>query len=224
MKVDHQLLRNLTPFITGVLLYFIAWLPVDQPSLSHAVLKCLPILALIDFVHDQNINPGRVLYQQGVQLGLTFSCIGDALLIWDHHFVPGMIAFALAHICYIKAIGFKRPVDWFKGAVFLVLSTAAMFLFYPGLRGILVPAVFIYNAIICTMGWSACATIDKEMSRSQLYARIGSLLFIASDLVIGVDKFVLLVPRARFVIMSTYYMSQCLIALSVLDSPTLMVE
>lgn len=49
-----------------------------------------------------------------ILLGLTFCCIGDAFLPWPGYFEIGMLAFAIGHICYILAFGFK-PVKLFLG-------------------------------------------------------------------------------------------------------------
>jgi hypothetical protein len=50
-----------------------------------------------------------------------------------------------------------------------------------------------------------------------IFAIIGSILFIASDSYLAINKFVMALPLAHEVIMLTYYSAQLLIALSILQ-------
>eukprot|EP00493_Phyllostaurus_siculus_P023658 UN23994 len=127
---------RLIPFLKGVVIYFVAWLPAEYPSLISAIIKCLPIICLIYFVGTQGITlERRHDYQRRIFVGLIFSCIGDALLIWgDDHFVAAMVAFAVAHISYIRAFNLltAQPYRWMKALPFLCAYAFAMYNFYPG--------------------------------------------------------------------------------------------
>lgn len=209
------------PFLKTVAIYFVAWLP-DVPSVFAALIKCLPIISLIVFVGFQGLSLEKKHdYQRRIFVGLLFSCLGDALLIWhEKHFVTAMIAFAIAHISYIRAFGFSRPYKWLKGIPFYGISLVVFYFFYPGLQGILLPGVFLYVAILVSMGWRAFASVDimeNEWSWTSLCGVIGSILFIVSDLVIGINKFVVPVPFSRIWIMTTYYSAQAFIALSAVN-------
>ena len=220
---------RLIPFLKGVVIYFVAWLPVEYPSIISAVIKCLPILWLIYFVGSQGVTfEERHDYQRRVFVGLIFSCIGDALLIWhEHHFVTAMIAFGIAHISYIRAFGFSRPYSWLKGIPFMIAYIYAMYMFYPGLNGILKPGVFIYVFILVSMGWRAVATVDileNVWSWTSLAGCMGAIMFLISDGIIGISKFVCPIPMSRVIIMSSYYAAQVLIAVSAVNTDNLTIK
>lgn len=52
----------------------------------------------------------------------------------------------------------------------------------------------------------------------KIYAAIGAVLFVISDLVLAVNKFCQPVAGERYIIMTTYYAAQFFIALSVVNS------
>ena len=41
---------KLVPFFKTIAIYFVLFIPTDQPSIFAAVIKCLPIVSLIAFV------------------------------------------------------------------------------------------------------------------------------------------------------------------------------
>lgn len=219
---------RLVPFFKTVIIYFVAWLPLDYPTVFSALIKCLPIMCLTFFVWLQGVSLRKEHdYQRRILVGLVFSCLGDALLIWhETHFITAMAAFAVAHVSYIRAFGFSRPYKWVKGIPFVGLLLFVMYLFYPGLQGILLPGVYIYIWIICSMGWRAVAQIDLEntWSWTSLFGCIGAVLFMLSDLIIGINKFVTPVPLSRVLIMSTYYAAQVFIALSAVNTTNIVIK
>lgn len=150
------------------------------------------------------------------------------MLIWDEkHFITAMAAFAIAHISYIRAFGFSRPYKWLKGLPFYGLSLIVFYYFYPGLQGILLPGVFIYVAILVSMGWRAFASVDimeDEWSWTSLCGVVGAVLFIISDLVIGMHKFIAPVPFSRIWIMTTYYAAQAFITLSAVNHNNVVIK
>ena len=67
------------------------------------------------------------------------------------------------------------------------------------------------------MTWRAFAQVDileNLWSWTKLCACIGASFFLVSDFVIGLNKFVVNIPAARAIIMTTYYAAQLFIALS----------
>lgn len=219
---------RLIPFFKTLVIYYVLWLPLDYPSVISALIKCLPILCLIPFVWIQGVSLKKEHdYQRRIFVGLIFSCLGDALLIWHEiHFLTAMVSFAIAHVSYIRAFGFSQ-YRCLKGVPFIGLLLAAMYLFYPGLHGILLPAVSIYVWIICSMGWRAVARIDileNEWSWKSLFSCIGAILFMISDFVIGINEFVTPVPYSRALIMTSYYAAQAFIALSAVNDSNLIIK
>ena len=144
--------------------------------------------------------------------------IGDALLIWhETHFISGMASFGLAHLAYIYAFALESKNCWLKSFPFVVFAFLGIYTLYPGLNGILFPCVSVYVILLNTMAWRAFAHVDiieNVWSWTKLCACFGAFLFLISDFVIGLNKFCFDVPAARLIIMVTYYMGQCFIALS----------
>uniref|UniRef100_A0A452GXS8 Lysoplasmalogenase TMEM86B n=1 Tax=Gopherus agassizii TaxID=38772 RepID=A0A452GXS8_9SAUR len=78
---------------------------------------------------------------------------------------------------------------------------------WPCLGGPYVPAVGGYGALLAAMAWRALARPPPHLA-----VATGSLLFVASDLVLAWDHFCAPVPQARLIVMGTYYAAQGLIA------------
>ena len=219
---------RLIPFVKTVIIYFVAWIPDEYPSLFAALIKCLPILCLALFVWLQGVSlEEKHDYQRRIFVGLIFSCIGDALLIWpDPHFVTAMISFAIAHVSYIRAFGFSQ-IRWPKAVPFYISLPFVCYWFYPGLQGILIPGVFIYVAIILSMGWRAFASVDimeNIWTWNKLCGVIGATSFIVSDLVIGINKFVTPISFSKPLIMVSYYLAQLFFALSAVQNSNVLIK
>lgn len=219
---------RILPFIKAVVIYFVAWIPDEYPSIFAALIKCLPIMCLIVFVGFQGLSLEEANdYQRRIFIGLLFSCLGDALLIWaDKHFVTAMIAFGIAHVSYIRAFGFSH-IRWPKAVPFYTALPFVLYWFYPGLEGILIPGVFIYVTIIVSMGWRAFASVDimeNIWTWNKLCGVIGATSFIISDFIIGINKFVTPVPFSRVLIMVFYYAAQLFFAISAVKNSNVLIK
>lgn len=184
-----------------------------------AVLKCLPVTTLMVFVLFQGCSMAlEHTYQRELFVGLLFSCVGDFFLVWPEKlFITGMCAFAIAHVFYIRAFTFQSELEPTKLIVFAVITMVGVGILYRGLTGILVPTVPVYIFILNMMTCSAFSRVkDRTGHRTltELSACVGSILFLLSDLVIGVNKFVMPVDAADLIIMVTYYGAQMFIAMS----------
>lgn len=204
-----QVRRWLAPFIVACSLYFLLWIPEDQPSWVSALVKCQPILCLVLFLWA--VAPGGS-YTWLLQGALTCSAVGDACLIWPETFFYGMAVFSVAHLLYLWAFGLS-PLQ--PG---LLLCTTLASLTYYGflllhLEPNMVLPVAAYGLILNTMLWRGLV-----LGRS---AGWGAVLFMFSDGVLAWDTFVYTLPFARLVTMSTYYAAQLLLTLSALRNPGL---
>ena len=220
---------RLIPFFKTVIIYYVAWLSI--PSALTAAIKCLPILCLIPFVAAQGLSlRDEHKYQRRVFIGLVFSCIGDALLVWGHiHFITAMAAFGIAHLAYIRAFGFFswKVVDCLKGIPFFGCLLLALYILYPGLKGILGPCVAVYIFLVLFMAWRAFTRIDimeNEWTWTNLFACFGATLFVISDFLIGLNKFRIPVPYERFFVMTTYYAAQVFIAMSAVNTKDMVIK
>ncbi|CAL1532688.1 unnamed protein product [Lymnaea stagnalis] len=162
-------------------------------------------------------------YSRRILVGLVFSALGDALLVWKNSYYNlelGLLSFAIAQIMYARAFGW-RPLKPYAGSAFL----AAGLIFYTYLqyylKGMMVYLAPFYITLICTMGWRAVARVqiyDDLWTWTKLCGCAGALCFLISDLVIAVNMFAFSVPFAHQIVMLTYYAAQFGISLSVVDS------
>lgn len=213
---------KLVPFFKTVSIYFVLYGDSESTSILFCLTKCLPIVSLIIFVllHGMSLNE-YYRYSRLVLIGLVFSCLGDALLVWKQsYFELGTLMFAVAQILYAKAFGF-RPFNPYAGMVFVVMGLLTYSYLKPGLSGHMEVLAPLYLALICTMGWRAVARVqffDDLWTWTKLCGCAGALCFMISDLTIAVDTFVCKVPFSHQIIMVTYYAAQFGVSLSVVDS------
>ncbi|ELK15968.1 lysoplasmalogenase-like protein TMEM86A [Pteropus alecto] len=214
---------KLVPFFKATCVYFVLWLPSSSPSWVSALIKCLPIFCLWLFLLAHGLgfllaHPSAIR----IFVGLVFSTLGDAFLIWQDqgYFVHGLLMFAVTHMFYASAFG-MRPLALRTGLVMTVLSGLFYAYVYPGLSGAFTYLVGVYVALISFMGWRAMAglrLVGAAWRWTELAASGGALLFIVSDMAIALNKFCFPIPYSRALIMSTYYAAQMLIALSAVES------
>ncbi|KAB7500690.1 Lysoplasmalogenase-like protein TMEM86A [Armadillidium nasatum] len=121
---------KLVPFFKTVAIYFLLFIPVGQPSLFAAFIKCLPVISLIAFVLLHGMSLGdEYAYSRRVLLGLIMSAFGDALLVWDETFLHGLGVFFVAQLFYISAFGFQPFNIYVCTVVFGIMS-----LYYNAIR------------------------------------------------------------------------------------------
>ena len=118
--------------------------------------------------------------------GFLASSLGDYLLDFpdDKYFLPGLIAFFIAHIAFLI---YLWPFASWSVPVCIVIAIFTLG-FYIWLKpsfekGLALP-VAAYSAVIALMGMAAVTT-----SLPSVLIPIGAALFIASDVVLSVEKF-----------------------------------
>ena len=158
-------------------------------------------------------------------LGLFFSLAGDVFLMLNFYrfsnrwFIPGLLAFLLAHVAYI--IGLNIPLTgaspvWAIGIGIVLALTAARVLRRivegvraKGIRRMVAPVVA-YGTVITLMLLSAMLTLyrpDWKTSASGLVA-LGAILFYSSDVILAWNKFVRPVRNGRLLNMVAYHLGQ----------------
>lgn len=185
--------------------------------------KPVPMLALMALVW--RLQSGEGTYGRWILIGFVFSLMGDVALMVQGEgptapkilFLAGLSFFLVAHLCYIAAFSqgdvALRPLRLIPFAIFAVTM---VYLLTPSLGPMLVP-VFVYITVISTMVWRAAARVGHrgENSTAQWWGLVGALSFMASDGMIAWERFMSGVPHERYAIMSTYWLGQMGIALSV---------
>ena len=213
---------KLVPFFKTVAVFFVLFGEDSYlNSIFYCIIKCLPIVSLMFFVllHGMNFTEAYA-YSRKILLGLVFSAIGDAFLVWKgQYFIHGLCAFAVAQLCYVWAFG-VRPVKPITGAAITAVAAMIYMFVLPGLKGVMVYFGLLYVVVIGMMGWRAIARFQKyeDWPWTSLSGMLGAISFMISDCVIAVNKFRFEVPYSHNIIMSTYYFAQMCIALSVVDS------
>jgi len=198
LEGDGRWLHWLAKPLTTVLIAAIAW-------------RALP-------AHDAG-------YRRAVLAGMALSCIGDiALMLPMDAFVPGLIAFLLAHVCYIVA--FRAGVRGGRGLAGAALLLGAfacgnLVALWPHLPGDMRVPVLAYVVVLAVMAILALArhwarpALHGAARSSTAWAAGGAVLFVASDCLLAWDRFGGGLPMASLLVLSTYYAAQYGIARSV---------
>lgn len=181
--------------------------------------KPIPVLAMIALT----LRLGRPdAYRRWIAIGLALSVVGDVLLsLPGDFFVPGLVAFLLAHLGYVVAfrggvppLG-RPPLAPARVIPFLIYGAVVGSQLWPGLGAMRIP-VSIYMATILVMGWRSAARVGfaGERRAAQWAGLVGACLFIVSDSLIAVNQFHHALPLSHFWVMVTYWAGQTGIALS----------
>jgi len=158
------------------------------------------------------------LYAGAVALGLAFSLTGDVFLMLPRdRFREGLASFLVAHLCYIAAFtsGIGLFADPVPTVAFGALGLLLLRLLWPGVPGRLRVPVVLYVAVILTMALQATGRALRIRDVPSLLAAAGATLFIASDALLSWDRFRNSFRSSRAAVLSTYFLAQWLIALSV---------
>jgi len=195
--------------IVAMGIVYIFFIPANPTSLK-VLMKLIPMVLIILFALTAKPLFSRK-YKQIIIAGLIVCMIADGVIYW---FLPGLITFFIGHIFYIFAfrhVGHKSMPIW--AAVPLLLYGTGMAIWIAGSQfsngqTVLGIAIIAYIGVILTMGWMAIRTRLK-------LAITGALLFIFSDSVLAIDRFVFEIPYRDVFVMMTYYAAQIFLAASI---------
>jgi alkylglycerol monooxygenase len=153
---------------------------------------------------------------------LSFSMIGDVLLMFNGYFVFGLVAFLCAHLAYIAL--FKQSMPWFphRGALLATLAYGcAMYAFlFSHLPDALKLPVAAYVLVIALMGAQALGRASVLPGAASRNVALGALFFMLSDTLLAINRFVQPLPVSGLWVLSSYYVAQFLIARYVLLTET----
>jgi uncharacterized membrane protein YhhN len=187
--------------------------PVD---LLWYTIKPLVLVAMIALA-ARAPRPISTRYRLLIVVGLAWSLAGDILLMLPQdRFVPGLLAFLVAHGCYIIAFartggGARDPLV----ALGIAGYAGAMLTFlWPSLGDLRIP-VIVYVAVIATMAWQAIARWRHLRTPDAARAAAGAAMFLASDTALAIERFRGEFPGSFVTVIGTYWVAQYLIARSV---------
>ena len=199
---------TLTSFILCALAYVLT-IPYS-PYPGSVLVKALPILILLGVAWVSLQGLARLF----VAAALLFSAGGDIFLEMDK-FTPGLGSFLIAQLCYAWYFFSQRTTGPLPYARLIFIVATMLSVSFPIIThagDIFIP-VAVYMAAITAMGVSAAF---YRAPSTLVFA--GALLFVASDSMIGINRFVMPFAGSSYAIMLTYYGAQLLILWGVMHS------
>ncbi|MEJ5996026.1 lysoplasmalogenase [Pedobacter sp. Du54] len=211
-------------------LVFIIQLITESDTLTHLFLipnihyfvKPLITISLFTLLLYHTGLRGR--FSKRIGAGLLFGLAGDVFLLFEDQnesfFIFGLVAFLLGHIAYMSAFYLDYRVNktvyqkYTKHAMigFGLFSVVFCALLWSYLGDLRFP-VIIYALAISLMGIMAVNRFGRVNSLSFKLIFYGSLLFILSDSVLAINRFVYEFKVSGIIVMATYMAAQYLITM-----------
>jgi uncharacterized membrane protein YhhN len=204
--------KTLLYIFAAFAIIFIAALPF-QPYAGNFVIKAIPAisLAVLALITVRGIT-GRLLF-----VSLLLCAAGDVALELEagKYFIVGLGLFLIAQIMFI--VTFSRDFKMQKSRIPIIVilaiyALAIAFILTPSLREMAIP-VYFYLVVITLMG--IFAALRAARNKFTLY---GAVSFIVSDSILAINKFMMPVPAADYLVMITYYLAIFLITFGYLKS------
>lgn len=209
MKQQSKVIFGIYAVVVALELLFIYF---DQSQLRWFTKPLLMPLLMIGFSIASVKQNGILFYL--ILAALFLSWGGDVLLQMEGMFIPGLVSFLLAHVCYIiyftKTGKGKQGLVQLKPIVVLpVLLYILLFLWllFPYLDALKIP-VTVYGITIGTMLLLALNTRHKLQDKTALLFIAGALLFVISDSVLAVNLFAYKHMLLSLLVMITYAAAQ----------------
>ena len=191
-------------------LAFLVFMAVDMVGIGRTVLKAIPVSTLMVWVLRDMRGFVRICLT-GALLG---SVCGDILLDlpYANVFIFGLVAFLVAHLFYtVLFFRYAKSPNGISKVVMagLVLFAGFMIWIFRGIVPALYGPVVLYILVIVTM--SIGALLVPAENRLLFW---GALLFIASDVVLALNKFLVAIPYGRVINISLYFIAQFIIIIA----------
>jgi uncharacterized membrane protein YhhN len=156
--------------------------------------------------------------RRALRLGLMLSLLGDVVLLWpEQGFLPGLVAFLLAHIAYAVAFTrehrfLARPAALAGYALAAGAVLAFLWSFIPAALRIPVACyVLALTAMSAQTAVVGLASQGDDRRRGRLLM-LGGALFMTSDALLATNRFAHALPAATLWILGTYWAAQWCIA------------
>ncbi len=189
-----------------------------QPDwqLAEYIFKPLLMVSLGFYFVNATILRG-VRQKQFVFAAIVFSLLGDIFLMFEGYFIQGLGAFLIAHIFYILAFQpessrfFSKKELLIPGTVVLIYGGILLGIVLPNVGSALKIPIIVYSFTILIMLLMTLHRFGNVSDISFKYVIIGASLFVISDSMIAISKFVTSFPMDGVLIMATYGIGQYLI-------------
>lgn len=189
---------------------FLMLMAMDMVGIGRTILKAVPVSTLMILVFRDMRGFVRICLT-GALLG---SVCGDILLdlSYANIFIFGLVAFLVAHLFYtVLFFRYAKSPDGFGKVTIggLVLFSGAMIWIFHSINPALYGPVVLYILVIVTM--SIGALLVPAENRLLFW---GAIMFIASDVVLAINKFLITVPYGRIINISLYFIAQFMIIMA----------
>lgn len=189
---------------------FLVLMSMDMAGIGRTVLKAIPVSTLMVLVFRDMRGFVRICLA-GALIG---SVCGDILLdlSYANVFIFGLVSFLVGHIFYtVLFFRYAKSPDGFDKVIIagLILFAGLMIWIFRGIATALYGPVVLYIVVIVTMCIGALL-VPAENRR--LF--FGALLFIASDVVLAVNKFIVVISYGRIINISLYFIAQFMIIMA----------
>jgi uncharacterized membrane protein YhhN len=187
-----------------------------QPALVFAF---KPLTTVLILARAWPRGQGTPRVRRWVLAGLALSLVGDVALLWPQQgFLPGLVAFLLAHACYIVAFAHttRFAARLLPFVAYAAVAGGVLSQLWPSVPAALRGPVVAYVIALAVMAAQAAvvwlaARGTPEAARARRLA-IGGALFMTSDALLAINKFALPLPAASLWILASYWTAQWLIA------------
>jgi uncharacterized membrane protein YhhN len=201
-------------------------------SFLHYSFKPLIMLSLMVFTWQHKPLLSMFASLRWLMVGMFFALWGDIFLMIPgiDLFAFGLASFLVMQVCYIVAfVRSVREADrgistakWLIHALpFIGYSTFFVYILKPAfdantaLQPLWIP-VIMYAICLSSMGLAASVRNTAVHSSSFWWVLAGAILFIASDSILAINKFLASVTLSTLLVMTTYAAAQYLIVVGML--------
>lgn len=178
-----------------------------------------PLTTVLLIVHAARRGADEPAARRWILAGLVLSLAGDVALLWPQQgFLPGLIAFLLAHLAYIAAFHRRQRFGarWQPFAVYALIALLVLILLWPGIPAALAVPVLLYVICLGSMAAQAAVvwlgargTAGEALARS---GAIGGALFMLSDALLAFNRFAAPLPASALLVLGSYWAAQWFIA------------
>jgi uncharacterized membrane protein YhhN len=191
-------------------LAFLILMAMSMGGIGRTILKAIPVGTLLVLV----LRDMRGFVRICLAGALFCSVCGDILLDlpYANLFIFGLIAFLVGHLFYTLLFfrNAKSPNGFKKWIIVgLVVFTGVMIWIFRGIPPSLFGPVVLYILVIVTMSIGALLV---PAANHMLFG--GALLFIASDVILAVNKFLFIIPYGRVINIGLYFIAQFVIVMA----------